>query len=229
MTSWMRTKSSLRIAPQESAKDVVVEVLVEGEANHAWSSAKSNPGRQEAGPHALRVKASFVFAANGVSPLLWPGGVPDWIVEGDHKPFPYLQTGFNLGNAQLSPDGRWVAYTSNESGRYEIYVQSFPEPGAKAQVSLEGGNQPRWRRDGKELFYMAADRRLMAVPITTGAALQPGPPAVLFETHLLESTVYVPAQYDVAPDGQRFLLNVAKQTTAVPVTVMLNWPAAIRK
>ena len=66
----MRTKSSLRIAPQESAKDVVVEVLVEGEANHAWSSAKSNPGRQEAGPHALRVKASFVFAANGVSPLL---------------------------------------------------------------------------------------------------------------------------------------------------------------
>lgn len=122
-----------------------------------------------------------------------------------------------------------MAYTSNESGRYEIYVQSFPTPSAKAQVSLEGGNQPRWRRDGKELFYMAADRRLMAVPVTTGAAFQPGPPAVLFETHLLDSDPYLQPQYDVTRDGQRFLLNVATQTTAVPVTVVLNWPSAIRK
>jgi eukaryotic-like serine/threonine-protein kinase len=155
---------------------------------------------------------------------LW--GVP---LEGDRKPFPYLQSGFNVGNAQLSPDGRWVSYASNESGRYEIYVQSFPVPSAKAQVSLEGGNQPRWRRDGKELFYMAADRRLMAVSVTTGATFQPGSPAALFETHLVDSPPYSLPQYAVMPDGQRFLLNVAKQTTAVPVTVVLNWPSALRK
>jgi Tol biopolymer transport system component/predicted Ser/Thr protein kinase len=155
---------------------------------------------------------------------LW--GVP---VAGEHKPFPFLQNGFNLTNPQLSPDGRWVAYVSNESGRNEIYVQSFPTPSAKAQVSLEGGNQPRWRRDMKELFYTASDRRMMAVPVTVGAALQPGPPAVLFEAHLLDTSLTSSAQYDVSPDGQRFLMNVAKQTAAVPVTVVLNWPAAVKK
>jgi len=205
-----------------------------GAYSDIYQRLASGAGRDELVLSTPNAKFPFGWTLDGKSILflksatkgneLW--GVP---VEGDHKPFPYLQTGFNLGNAQLSPDGRWVTYTSNESGRYEIYVQSFPVPSAKAQVSLEGGNHPRWRRDGKELFYMAADRRLMAVPITTGAALQPGPPAVLFETHLLESTVYVPAQYHVAPDGQRLLLNVAKPTTALPVTVMLNWPAAIRK
>ncbi len=194
----------------------------------------SGAGRDELVLSTSNAKFPFAWTPDGKSILfaqsatkgieLW--GVP---LEGDRRPFPYLQTGFNVGHAQLAPDGRWVAYTSNESGRYEIYVQSFPTPSAKAQVSLEGGNQPRWRRDGKELFYMAADRRLMAVPVTTGAAFQPGPPAVLFETHLLDSSPYALPQYDVTPDGQRFLLNVAKQTTAVPVTAVLNWPAALRK
>jgi eukaryotic-like serine/threonine-protein kinase len=155
---------------------------------------------------------------------LW--GVP---VVGEHRPFAYVQNGFNLNNPQLSPDGRWVAYASNESGRNEIYVQSYPAPTAKAQVSLEGGNQPRWRRDMKELFYMAADRRLMAVPITAGAALQPGPATVLFETHLLDSPLTAASQYDVAPDGQRFLMAVTKQTAEVPVTVVLNWPSSLRR
>jgi Tol biopolymer transport system component len=150
-------------------------------------------------------------------------------VAGERKPVLYLQNGFNVGNPQLSPDGRWVAYASNESGRNEIYVQSFPTPTAKAQVSLEGGNQPRWRHDMKELFYMASDRRLMAVPVTAGAGFQPGPPATLFETHLLDSAIYQVPQYDVAPDGRRFLMNVAKQTAAVPVTVVLNWPSSLRR
>jgi Tol biopolymer transport system component/predicted Ser/Thr protein kinase len=155
---------------------------------------------------------------------LW--GVP---VVGEHKPIPYLQNGFNLTNPQLSPDGRWVAYASNETGRNEVYVQSYPTPSAKAQVSLDGGNQPRWRHDMKELFYTASDRRLMAVPITIGAALQPGPPVVLLETHLLDTSLTSPPQYDVSLDGQRFLMTVAKETAAVPVTVVLNWPAAIKK
>jgi hypothetical protein len=81
----------------------------------------------------------------------------------------------------------------------------------------------------KELFYTASDRRLMAVPITVGAALQPGPPAMLFQTHLLDTTLTSAAQYDVAPDGQRFLMNVAKETAAVPVTVVLNWPSSLKR
>ena len=182
------------------------------------------------------VKAKFPFAwtPDGSAILylevatkgteLW--GVP---VVGEHKPFAYVQNGFNLNNPQLSPDGRWVAYASNESGRNEIYVQSYPAPTAKAQVSLEGGNQPRWRRDMKELFYMAADRRLMAVPVTAGAALQPGPATVLFETHLLDSPLTAASQYDVAPDGQRFLMAVTKQTAEVPVTVVLNWPSSLKR
>jgi Tol biopolymer transport system component len=194
----------------------------------------SGAGRDQLVLSTPNAKFPFGWTVDGKSILFVRSGTKGtelWGValEGDHKPFPYLQTEFNVGNAQLSPDGRWVAYTSNESGRYEVYVQSFPVPGAKAQVSLEGGNQPRWRRDGKELFYIGADRRLMAVPVTTGDAFQPGPPAVLFETHLLDSTPNLLAEYAVAPDGQRFLLNVAKQTTAVPMTIVLNWPSAIKK
>jgi eukaryotic-like serine/threonine-protein kinase len=194
----------------------------------------SGAGRDELVLSTPAAKFPFAWTPDGSTILyleaatkgteLW--GVP---VAGERKPFPYLQNGFNLTNPQLSPDGRWVAYASNESGRNEIYVQSFPTPSAKAQVSLEGGNQPRWRRDMKELFYMAADRRLMAVPIAAGAALQPGPPVALFETHLLDTTLTLLPQYDVSPDGQRFLLNVAKETAAVPVTVVLNWPSSLRR
>jgi eukaryotic-like serine/threonine-protein kinase len=194
----------------------------------------SGAGRDELVLSTPAAKFPFAWTPDGSTILyleaatkgteLW--GVP---VAGERKPFPYLQNGFNLTNPQLSPDGRWVAYASNESGRNEIYVQSFPTPSAKAQVSLEGGNQPRWRRDMKELFYTASDRRLMAVPITVGAALTPGPPAVLFETHLLDTTLTSSSQYDVAPDGQRFLMNVAKQTAAVPVTVVLNWPSSLKR
>jgi Tol biopolymer transport system component len=194
----------------------------------------SGAGRDELVLSTPAAKFPFAWTPDGSTILyleaatkgteLW--GVP---VAGERKPFPYLQNGFNLTNPQLSPDGRWVAYASNESGRNEIYVQSFPTPSAKAQVSLEGGNQPRWRRDMKELFYTASDRRLVAVPITAGAALTPGPPAVLFQTYLLDTSLTSASQYDVSPDGQRFLMNVAKQTAAVPVTVVLNWPSALRR
>ena len=86
-------------------------------------------------------------------------------LEGDRKPFPVLATPFNETNAQFSPDGRWIAYQSDESGRFEIYVQPFPGPGRKVQVSGEGGVQVRWRRDGRGLSYLASGNRLMAVPI----------------------------------------------------------------
>src|SRR4030095_9293979 len=85
--------------------------------------------------------------------------------DGGEKAFPVVETEFNETNAQFSPDGRWIAYQSDESGRVEIYVQPFPGPGRKVRISVSGGVQARWRRDGKELFYLGSDNRLMAVPV----------------------------------------------------------------
>jgi len=131
-------------------------------------------------------------------------------------------------NAQLSADGKWVAYQSNESGQIEIYVQPFPGPGPKLRVSANGGIQVRWRSDGKELFYLAADGRLMAVPIrpdSSGSAIEPGAAIPLFWTHMwgaAQSANALFPQYSVSPDGQRFLINNISQMPAGPITVVLN-------
>jgi Tol biopolymer transport system component len=146
-------------------------------------------------------------------------------LEGDRKPFPVVQTNFDERDGQFSPDGKWIAFQSDESGRFEIYVQPFPGPGGKLQVSAAGGAQVRWRRDGKELFYIAFDGRLMAVPIRQNAqTMEPGAPAPLFATHVggaLQSPFM--QQYVVSPDGQRFLMNTVKEEAASPITVILNW------
>jgi hypothetical protein len=150
--------------------------------------------------------------------------------QGVGTPFPLVQTRFAEDQGQFSPDGRWIAYRTNESGRNEIYVQAFPGPGGKARVSTEGGSQPRWRRDGKELFFVAPDNRLMAVPVARppkGQALNVGAPVPLFATRLalMGSPKH---QYAVAPDGQRFLMVVsADETTASPITIVQNWLAGL--
>jgi hypothetical protein len=110
-------------------------------------------------------------------------------LEGDKEPFPVVRTSFVEPYGQFSPDGKWVAYQSNESGRAEVYVQSFPDPGAKVQISTNGGAQMRWRRDGKELFYIGLDGRLMAAPIRQGPGdrlLEAGDPVPLFATNVGE-------------------------------------------
>ena len=84
---------------------------------------------------------------------------------GDKKPFPFLKTPFDERDGQFSPDGKWIAYQSNESGRFEIYVQPFPGPGGKFQISADGGAQPRWNKNGKEIFYVSLDSKMMAVPV----------------------------------------------------------------
>ena len=149
------------------------------------------------------------------------------------KPFPFLQSNFNEDHAQFSPDGRWLAYTSNESGRYEVYVQSFPQAGGKYQVSTGGGLAPRWRRDGRELYYIAPDAKLMAVAIRGDTTLEAGQPAALFQTNIHEAGGYVASdkqQYDVAADGQRFLINTPVEGAAsAPLTVVLNFPASLKK
>src|SRR5205823_22024 len=111
---------------------------------------------------------------------------------------------------KISPDGRWLAYSSNETGRYEVYVQTFPIPGGKRQVSTAGGHQPTWRADGKELFFLALDSKINAVAIKGDTALDISPPQALFEIRLPRS---IPsgigrAQYYASHDGQRFLVNV---------------------
>jgi Tol biopolymer transport system component len=144
------------------------------------------------------------------------------------EPFPVVQTEFEDRNGQFSPDGKWIAYESTESGRWEIYVQPFPGPGAKVQVSVNGGAQARWRADGKELFFIGLDDRLMAVPIelpSHGGSAEPGPPVPLFVTHVGGAVQsYSRQQYFVSPDGQRFLMNTILRAEPVsPITVIVNW------
>ena len=140
------------------------------------------------------------------------------------KAEPFLKTPFNEGVPRFSPDGRWLADVSNESGRYEIYVQPYPGPGGKWQISTEGGNEPLWNPNGRELFYRSGDK-MMAVGIATQPSFAAGTPRMLFEGRYEPSPV--PAtNYDVSPDGQRFLmLKPSEQAQAAPtqINVVLNW------
>lgn len=153
-----------------------------------------------------------------------------WILPtfGDKKPFPWLKTNFSEIWPMFSPDGRYLAYQSNESGRQEIYVQTFPTPGGKWQISSAGGTEPHWRGDGKELYYRSADQKLMAVDITLGATLEAGVPKPLFPVHLetgLARNRFVPSK-----DGQRFLLVATPaRESMTPTTVVLNWMADLGK
>ena len=147
-------------------------------------------------------------------------------VSGDRTPTPVLGTQFNEVSPRISPDGRWIAYSSNESGRLGVYVTGFPEPVGKWQVSTNGGNFPIWRRDGRELFYRAPDGTLMAVPVAEGPDFAPGTPIPLFQPRAAVGGLGAGTFYDVAPDG-RFLINILVERTSPPATVVLNWTAGL--
>jgi serine/threonine protein kinase/Tol biopolymer transport system component len=173
-------------------------------------------------------------------------GVDIWALPltGEPKPFPVVETAFDEMAGQLSPDGHWLAYQSNSSGRMEVHVQAFrgTDQGTSApeghwQVSSDGGSQPRWRHDGAELFYVAADSRMMAVPIRStsdGRTLDPGRPVPLFVTRLATG-VNVPlavgtrAQYAVTHDGRFLLLESLEGSTASPITIVLNWASELTR
>jgi eukaryotic-like serine/threonine-protein kinase len=149
---------------------------------------------------------------------------------GNRTPRPLLNTSFNEGQLQFSPDGQWIAYTSNLSGRNEVYVQRFPTSGAPLPISTNGGMQPRWRRDGHELFYIAPDQKLMSVDIRVSPTFEAGSPKELFQLHVDRSQEGVRNYYDVSADGQRFLVNtVVKEPTRAVTTVLLNWTAALKQ
>ena len=142
------------------------------------------------------------------------------------QPIPVVNTRFDEREGQFSPNGKWIAYASNQMGHSEIYVQPFPGTGAVKPVSSAGGSQPRWRRDGRELFYIALDNRLMAVPTmfgSNGGSLQLGPPAALFASRIADSGPARTHLYAVADDGQRFLIEQATEGATATLTVVKNW------
>jgi Tol biopolymer transport system component len=145
------------------------------------------------------------------------------------KPDPeaVLDTSADEIQGQFSPDVHWIAYTSNESGSAEVYVRRFPAAGGKWQISTRGGAQPRWRRDGKELFYLAPDGKLMAVAVKAGpGGFDTSPPRELFNTGIVASFLDRRNQYVVTRDGQRFLVNIsAEDEGSAPITVVMNWDA----
>jgi eukaryotic-like serine/threonine-protein kinase len=142
---------------------------------------------------------------------------------GKSKPYPFLRTEFSETKGQFSPDGKWIAYQSNETGRNEIYANPFPGPGGKRRISTGGGTSPRWRRDGREIFFIAPDRRLTAALVTAkGESIEVGETRPLFGP--------LTGSYDVSADGQRFLATVPQQQSASePLTLVQNWMAGLKK
>ena len=152
-----------------------------------------------------------------------------WVLPlfGDRNPIHLLHSEFNESQGQFSPDGRWIAYVSDESETPQVFVQSFPALTGKWQVSTNGGTQPRWRRDGKELFYLAPDRKLMAVTVKTVDVFERATPQPLFDTTLPPDSTR--QSYSVSADGQRFLLPVPVETNSSPFTIILNWTALLKR
>ncbi len=147
---------------------------------------------------------------------------------GDAQPMPYLTSEANEMQGRISPDGRWMAYASDESGRWEVYVQAFPGTGRRQVVSAgRGGAQPQWRQDGRELFYLSADHTLMAVPVTGGDDLGIGRPVPLFRFELSGSIKDYRQHYAASQDGQRFLVDAVEAPGLTNMTVVVNWQSLL--
>jgi serine/threonine protein kinase/Tol biopolymer transport system component len=164
--------------------------------------------------------------------ILYERGADLWYVNvADLKATEFLKAPSTLRMGRFSPDGKWVAYASNESGKWEIYVTSFPEAHGKWQLSNAGGTQPRWRGDGKELFYLSPDDKLMSVPVKIGATVDAGMPVALFQAYPREFAAATSEQffYDVTKDGQKFLINTQLKSAKTPMSVVLNWSAKLNQ
>jgi Tol biopolymer transport system component len=148
-------------------------------------------------------------------------------LHGERRPFPVIRTPSNESNARLSPDSRWIAWTSDESGEKEVLVQPFQQGGGRWKISSAGGDYPQWRRDGKELFYIAPDGRLMAVEVKSSPDFNPGEPRALFK---LPDLSMARGEYSVGQDGRRFLMvTSAEELNVVPPDGLINWTAALKQ
>jgi hypothetical protein len=151
-------------------------------------------------------------------------------LDGESEPEILLGTPFDEQNGMISPDGRWLAYVSNESGREEVYVRPFPGLGGKVQVSMEGGTEPMWAPDGKELFYRDR-KKMMVVPVTTETDFKPGTPKLLFEgpyqTGLWGG---ISSNFDIMPDGEQFvMIRPAERSTSQQLNIVLNWYQELKR
>jgi len=214
---------------------IVFSSLRDGPPN-LYQKVSSSAGNDEALVKSPIPKISFDWSRDGryiiygvVEPKtswdLWTLPLND-----TSKPVPFLQTNSDERAAKFSPNGRWVAYESNESGTSEVCVRAFPVTPGKWQVSTAGGEEPRWSRDGKELFYISADRKLMSVGVSTdGSTFEHRTPTALFSTHV--GGLDTPGNhYAVAADGQRFILNnLAADAAFRPITVVLNWTTDLNR
>ena len=169
------------------------------------------------------------WSPNGHSILVRGNDGDLWALT-DGKPVRITQTPFNESHAQFSPDGNWLALASDETGQSEVYVQAFPAAGERLPISTGGGIEPRWRGDGKELFYVAPENKLMAVSVNAGAGFHHAAPKHLFDLPAIRRGDFFSFDYIVDRSGQRFLVRApAEASKPVPITVMMNWRALAKK
>jgi Tol biopolymer transport system component len=140
---------------------------------------------------------------------------------------PLLNDAFNEAHARISPDGRWLAYVSDESGAQEVYVRRYPDLDAPSQVSNGGGEQPQWRADQRELFYLSPDRSVMAATVVDAREVSFEAPRRLFRTSIAEGPSAARDSYAAMPDGRSFLIDARRDASAKPITVMLDWTAGL--
>jgi Tol biopolymer transport system component len=176
--------------------------------HHKWATQWSQDGR-------------FVVYATTSAETNWDL----WILSLDDARMtrPFLQGPYTETQGVVSPNGRWLAYASNETGRLEVYVQSFPSAGEKKQISADGGWDPKWSADGSELFFLSLDGKLLAVNVKVGSDLSPGLPEALFEVSVPRPESPYSTNYVVSSDAKRFLVNtIIPQATSSPITIVLN-------
>jgi serine/threonine-protein kinase len=230
-TRLIETGGTLLASPvwTPDGKRVTFSSLASGGWDLDWMSADGSGGPERLAPgESLQWPGSWspdgqALAFSKTDPTT---GSDIWVLnlKPERKAQPFLQTPANESGGMFSPDGRWLAYQSDESGRWEVYVRPFPGPGGKTQISAEGGVEPVWARNGRELFYRNGDK-MMATAVETKPTFAAAKPKLLFERHYEPSPQSFLANYDVSPDGQRFLMiNASEQEQAsTQINVVQNW------
>ena len=240
VVSRFTTNSGLSIYPVWSPDSRTI-VFTSGASRNLFRKDSSGAGSEEPLAPAANPRFATDWSRDGryllyyeIAPEtprhLWVLGMtPDGRAAPDAKPRPYLRTRFNESWGRFSPDSppRWVAYQSDVTGRYEVYIQAFPEPRGKFQISTGGGQYPQWGAGGRELFYVSPDYKLMVVSLKLGTdSVEPANPRELFPLPALDNGF---SPYDTSPDGQRFVVRATPEQAAQPLTVIVNWPALLKK